>query len=146
MFNLLLPKCMVCLCVCHDCKPSKNSGIHQDAIYMVDSCETKEPCRPIRWAPLPIPLLHLYHHSISFMHYTVHTKICRNDEKHFNGAVSIGHSATVMCLVMVLHRKLASKDARLQKDHVTSCTDIKAVQKYLLSLNSKAVLMCVGFF
>ena len=59
--------------------------------------------------------------------------------------LSVGHCAAIMCPVIMLQGKLASKNARLQKDHIASCTN-KFVQKYFLSLNSKVMLMCLYFF
>ena len=58
---------------------------------------------------------------------------------------AITHAA-VMFPVVELHGKLASDNAQLQKDHIASCTDMKVVQKYVLSLNPKAPLNGIDVF
>ena len=56
-----------------------------------------------------------------------HTKR-RLDDGTDDGTVSDGRRAAVMCPVVVLYGKLASKNARRHGDHVVSCTSIKVVQ------------------
>ena len=50
-----------------------------------------------------------------------------------NGTVSVSRHAAVMCPIVVLHGKLASKYARLQKYHVAFGSDIQVVQKYVFA-------------
>ena len=57
-----------------------------------------------------------------------------------------GPSYNSNVLVIVLLGKLASENARLQKDYITSGTDITDVQQYVLALNSKAILAADVFW